>query len=84
MARGDRPAGRLKYKARDGKRYDVGTMWRGERGGWQIQPEKRDDFDAQYPKMRLSEAAKRVEAGDGFLDVWEPQDRQQSGGGDFD
>lgn len=70
MAQGDRPVGRLKYKSRDGTRYDVGTLWPGQRpDSHGLKPQKTTEA-GQYPKMALSEAARRVESGDGFLDVW--------------
>ncbi len=79
MSNGQGPHGRLKYKSKDGKRYDVGTMWHAKSGGgFTISPEKENAPNAQYPKMKLSEACARVEAGDGFLDVWTPREQSRS------
>lgn len=71
------PTFRLVYKAKDGARYDVGVCWESERfpGLYSIKPQ-RENASGQHPKMRLSEAAARCEAGDGFLDLSAPKKRE--------
>lgn len=70
------PAFRLVYKSKDGTRYDVGVCWESDRfpGLYSVKPQ-RENADGTYPKMRLSEAAARCEAGDGFLDLSSPKKR---------
>jgi hypothetical protein len=75
------PFARVKYKPGKGAhdasaRYDVGTLWPARTGnGYSLSPQKTNDFETQYPKMKLSEAAARAEQGDGFLDVWPVEQR---------
>lgn len=79
MAKGDKPVARIKFKSKDGKRYDVGTLWPGNReDSHGLAPVKQDDLDAKYPKMRLSEAARLAEEGQGYLDVWMDTSREAS------
>jgi hypothetical protein len=84
----NRPAYRITYKAKDGAKYDVGVIWNPKKqidgllGS--LSPQKTNE-DGQYKKMRLVEALARVEAGDGFLDVWSTAprgDAPQRGGQD--
>ena len=69
MSEGRRPSFRLSYKAKDGTRHDVGVCWPSERfsGLHDVKPEKVTGMVNGYPKMKLSEAAARCEAGDGFI-----------------
>jgi hypothetical protein len=63
------PIGRLKYKAKDGTAYEVGTFWDNGRG-ISLSPQKSNEDHEKWPKMKLSEAARRVEAGDGYLNCY--------------
>lgn len=75
MSNGRKPSFRLTYKSKDGVKADVGVCWESERfpGLFSVKPEKVTDMTAQWPKMKLSEAAARCEAGDGFLDLSAPK-----------
>jgi hypothetical protein len=74
MSNGNGPVGRIKYKAKDGTIYDVGTFWDNGRG-LSLSPEKATDTSGRYPKMALAEAAKLVAGGNGYLNVY-MNDRQ--------
>ena len=79
------PAFRLKYKAKDGTKYDIGVAWESDRfpGLYSIKPERETITSAQYPKMRMSEACRLAEEGDGFLDLSAPKSSgpaKQTGG----
>ena len=75
MSGGRRPSFRLTYKSKDGTKADVGVCWESERfpGLFSVKPEKVTNLTDKWPKMRLSEAAARCEAGDGFLDLAAPK-----------
>lgn len=74
MSNGNGPVGRMKYKAKDGTIYDVGTFWDNGRG-LSLSPEKVTDTSGRYPKMALAEAAKLVSQGQGYLNCY-MSDRQ--------
>ena len=85
MSEGRRPSFRLSYKAKDGTRHDVGVCWPSERfsGLHDVKPEKVTGMVNGYPKMKLSEAAARCEAGDGFISLAAPKPPQSGGGQSF-
>lgn len=66
---GNGPAGRLKFRSKDGVSYDVGAFWDSGRG-LSLTPVKANEDHPKYPKMRLSLAAKHVEEGNGYLNVY--------------
>ncbi len=72
---GRKPSFRLTYKSKDGTKADVAVCWESERfpGLFDLRPEKVTDLSAKWPKMKLSEAAARCEAGDGFLHLSAPK-----------
>jgi len=82
---GNGPTGRLKYRSKDGVTYDVGAFWSNARG-MSLGPQKTNEDHERFPKMRLSEAARRVEQGDGWLNVYmedakprtAPQERREA------
>lgn len=86
MAGGRKPDYRVTYKAKDGSRFDCGVAWASEKfpGIYDLKPQKANE-DGQYPKMRLSEAARRCEDGDGFLSIMAPKPTAEArSGGTYD
>ena len=88
MSEGRKPAFRLTYKGRDGQRVDVGVCWPSDRfpGLFDVKPEKSTGKINGYDKMRLSEAAARCEAGDGFISLAAPKppSAESRSGGNYD
>lgn len=75
----NQPIARLSYYDKNEKRsYDVAALFRNDRHDWKtdVAPEKRADYEAQYPKMLLSEAAARAERGEGYLSIAKPKAKQ--------
>jgi hypothetical protein len=76
---GRRPKARMEYKSKDGTRYEIAAVW-GGKIDWadNVSPQKENVAHEKYPKMKMSDAVKRVEAGDGFLNlVYPKQDKPQ-------
>lgn len=88
MSEGRKPSYRLSYKGRDGSRHDIGVAWKSDRfeGLFDVKPEKVTGMVNGYPKMKLSEAAARCEAGDGFISLAAPKppSAESRSGGNYD
>lgn len=61
------PVGRVKLTMKDGSKFSVLTVWRGDMGGYSISPDRHTE---QYPAMSLFDALKAWSSGHAFLDYW--------------
>ena len=70
MSTGKRPDLAFSYKdKKTGIRASCGAGWLNDFGGANLKPET-ETRDGEYPTIPLVEALRRVEAGEGFLNIY--------------
>lgn len=70
MSTGKRPDLAFSFKAKNSTvRAQCGAGWINEYGGVNIKPET-ETRDGEYPTIPLAEALRRVEAGEGYLNLY--------------
>lgn len=78
MSDSRRPLFRLKFRTKDGQKYDIGTVWPGRFQDSHDVKFETETTDGQYPKMNAEEAIRRAGVlRDGFISLVSTEPRQQ-------
>lgn len=80
MSNGRRPLFRLKFRTKDGQKYDIGTVWPGRFPDSHDVKFETQTTQGQYPKLNAEEALRRAANRDGFISLVDASPRQNGNG----